>query len=305
MKPALAYKSLKQYVLMLLAVTVMGFTSGALVFAQTDNTPLSDDEQRVMLENKLTLADYILSKSSMTKKVLASDNQAGIKLINTARADYLQAKVLFADKQWSQADALLTKLMQSVATLSAQNARNNEEKRHRSSQQQEFQNLVLTINSLVEAMQQEIDASGAEHLTSVKLAHIMDTADILAKEGRYVQAIALLNEIYYNLKLFIKQQRDNKTLVYALDFKNKQEEYEYELKRYNSFSMIIKMSLEKKNVPDDIHNLAEKYQQQAEQMRLDAARQAKDKHYIEAIKIQEQASTQLIRALRMMGLMMF
>ncbi len=304
MKSAM-HDEFNKHVVILLLAAVMGLVVNIAFAANSSAVALNADEQRVMLENKLALADYILSTSSMTKKVLASDNQAGIELINLARKDYLQAKKLLADKQWSQADALLTKLMQSVATLSADNARANKEKQQLNSLDQEYQNLVLTINSLVEAMQQEINDSGAEHLTSVKLAHIMDTADTLAKEGRYVQANALLNEIYYNLKLFIKQQRNNKTLVYALDFKSKQEEYEYELKRYNSFSLIIKMSLEKENVPDKIHFLAEKYQKQAEQRRQDAARLALDKQYIEAIKVQEQASTQLIRALRMMGLMAF
>jgi len=254
---------------------------------------------RVLVENKLKLADYILTQSDITKNVMASNNLAGKTLINQANKDLIRAKSLLENNENNEADMVLTKLLQSLATLSNRDSRKVSD----NAQVMKYKELVVTIKTLMESMQTELDQLNGGQFSTVKLENILATADTLAKESRYLQANNLLAEVYYNLKLFIKQQRDNKTLVYSLEFKNAEDEYEYELRRYKSFSMLMDMALKKKNISDNTVLLAGQYMLKASETKLEASILAKNKKFTEAIKTQEQANEHLIHALRTVGLM--
>ena len=259
-----------------------------------------DGNDRLLVENKLKLADYILAQSEMIKNVMASNNQEGKEAIDQAKKDFLQAKFLLESNEVNQANNVLTGLLQSLSSLSLSSDKKTSPK---NAMEIKYKELVVTIKTLMDSMQTELDQLGDGKFSTVRLENILATAETLARESRYQQANSLLAEVYYNLKLFIKQQRDNKTLVYSLDFKSMEDEYEYELRRYKSFSMLMDMSLKKNNIPEKTALLAGQYMLEANEAKLEASILAKNKKFTEAIRIQEQANQHLIRALRTVGLM--
>lgn len=272
----------------------------AVVFLSQNSTVYAGgDDDRQLVANKLKLAEYILTKSEMIKSILVSENQQGKRLIHQASKDYTQAKSLLESDQIHQADIKLTQLLQALGSISGSN-------RHATSanaQAQKYKELVVTIKTLMESMQTELDQLGDGEFSTVKLENILATAETLARESRYQAANNLLSEVYYNLKLFIKQQRENKTLVYSLDFNSLEDEYKYELRRYKSFSMLMDMSLKKKDLAEKTVLRAGQHMLKASETKLEASILAKNRKFTEAIKTQEQANEHLIRALRIVGLM--
>lgn len=278
------------------------FAISAIVFLLQYTALYADDvNERLLVENKLKLAEYILTQSAMAKNVMASNNQEGKKHINQAKETLLRSKQLLDKNEIKKADLVVTRLLQSLATLTVVSG--EKKASSESAMAIKYKELVVTIKTLMESMQTELDQLGDGEFSTIKLENILATADTLAKESRYQQANNLLSEVYYNLKLFIKQQRENKTLVYSLDFKNPEDEYEYELRRYKSFSMLMDMTLKKKNISEQTVLLVGQHMIKASETKLEASILARNKKFTEAIKTQEQANEHLIRALRTVGLM--
>ena len=126
-------------------------------------------------------------------------------------------------------------------------------------------------------------------------------ADSLLAQGDGEQARAKLDETYEAVKVSLEGLRGGDTLVRELSFKNKAEEYAYEVDRNDTHMMLIEVLLAEKMESNPMRASAEKFIANARDLRAEAEDAAEDERYEEAISLLEQSTKELIRAIRSAG----
>jgi len=120
-------------------------------------------------------------------------------------------------------------------------------------------------------------------------------------QGNTNKALKLANFAYLTIKLDITRLRDGDTLVRSLNFKNKEEEYKYELERNNTHKVLVNVVLKEKISPQ-MSMLIKTPMSSAESLRNKAIQQATKGNFDEAIKTLEQSTQKIIRSIRMAGI---
>lgn len=124
-------------------------------------------------------------------------------------------------------------------------------------------------------------------------------AEQLAKAGKHKEGRAELDQAYLIAKAGISGLRSGDTLVRSLNFASKEEEYHYEVDRNNTHQMLIKVLVEEKKAGDQmIQNFIGK----AQDLRSKADAAASKKDYENAIKLLEDSTQELVRAIRNAGI---
>ncbi|WP_207060549.1 hypothetical protein [Motiliproteus sp. SC1-56] len=131
--------------------------------------------------------------------------------------------------------------------------------------------------------------------------HHQHSANALADRGALDAARAELDEALVTVKTAIATLRNRETLVRSLNFANKEEEYRYELDRYETFAMLIKLLTEKKSLAPATQAQMEAFQAQARSEYAEAQAAARGGDFETAVKRQEASNQSLIKAIRRGG----
>jgi hypothetical protein len=123
-------------------------------------------------------------------------------------------------------------------------------------------------------------------------------AEKLANAGHFREGRGELDRAYLVAKAGISGLRSGDTLVRSLNFASKEEEYHYEVDRNNTHQMLITVLLEDKKAADA---MIQTYVAKARELRnrADAAATAKD--YGGAVRLLEESTAELVRAIRNAG----
>jgi hypothetical protein len=127
-------------------------------------------------------------------------------------------------------------------------------------------------------------------------------AQALAAQGKVAEARPVLDRAYLTARVSIESMRRGDTLVRSLNFATPREEYDYELDRNETHQMLIKVLLSDRKdasgaMPPAMQGLVDK----AGVLRVDAEAQAKKGDHAGAIKLLEDATRELVRAIRAGG----
>ncbi len=140
---------------------------------------------------------------------------------------------------------------------------------------------------------------------SSTIEHIVDIekdADLIGSKGDWKEAAVMLNQAYLLVKTSVQNLRQGDVLVKSLNFKSKQEEYEYELDRNKTHFMLLELLVQRKpNRSDYTKNAIAKFKLKAEDIASKADGEAQSKNYESAIASLEESTKQLVRAIRAGG----
>jgi hypothetical protein len=126
-------------------------------------------------------------------------------------------------------------------------------------------------------------------------------AQQLAAQDRYDVARPLLDRAYLTARVSIESMRRGDTLVRSLHFASPREEYEYEIDRNDTHGMLIKVLLADRReaaLPAPMQGPVD----QAAKLRGEAEAQAKRGDHAGAIRLLEDSTRELVRAIRAGGL---
>ena len=159
-----------------------------------------------------------------------------------------------------------------------------------------------SVDVLVDALQRIADekhANGkvAAALRKVKQHHA--EAERLHAAGEVVAARKEMDSAYETAKVAIESLRGGDTLVRDLNFASKEEEYRYEIDRNDTHQMLIKVLLEEKG--SSAKKMADTYVQKAAKLRKRAEGEAARGDHAAAVKTLEEATGELVRAIRSAG----
>jgi hypothetical protein len=96
---------------------------------------------------------------------------------------------------------------------------------------------------------------------------------------------------------------NNQTIVYDLNFETAEEEYNYELKRFQGYEELVPIAIEQKKPAEGAKKLMESFVKKGQDLRDRAMQAAKDGDYPTAIAMLQDATKDVRRGLRMIGVM--
>ena len=261
--------------------------------------PPEDAEQ---LGRRLISVEHLIEKSSAALQVESSGNPEALALRGQASDSRQQAQQAFKSGNLPEASRLLdqaAKKMFEAAKLAAPAQLGGDKKKR------DFDTRLESVKALLAAqkrisLEKKLGAKGIE--SSTKLEAQMAQATALAATGKMDQARALLDQVYYTTKVVIEGLREGDTLVRSLEFANKEEEYLYEVDRNDTHKMLIKVLLDEKRASNaNIENLVSQNLEKAAILRTEANAKAAKREFESAIKLLEDSTKELVRAIRGAG----
>jgi len=123
-------------------------------------------------------------------------------------------------------------------------------------------------------------------------------AEKLAQAGKYKEGRSELDRVYIVVKAGVSGLRSGDTLVRSLNFASKEEEFHYEIDRNNTHQMLIEVLLSEKRAD----SMVQRFVAKAKDLRAQAEGAAKGKDYATGVKLLEESTAELVRAIRGAGI---
>lgn len=274
--------------LLMLAVT-------ASAAAQSSAAEIAVDRGR--LEQRLAAVELLLEKSSAAKQVEASTDSSVRQKRESARDIYRRARAAFDAGQYALASELLpgaSAQMFEAVRLAAPGEVTEPKARA------DFAARLDSVNSLHAAFRrvaaEKPNAVGVAE-TSRDIDKLIVDAKRLSSQGKLGEGRVSLDKAYLLAKAAVSSLRSGDTLVRSLHFANKEEEFHYEIDRNDTHQMLIKVLLSGK--PNS--GTQQAFLAKAAQLRNQADSAAAGADHAGAIKLLEESTRELIRAIRGAG----
>ena len=127
-------------------------------------------------------------------------------------------------------------------------------------------------------------------------------AEQLAREGRLDEGRARLDRAYLTARVSIESMRRGDTLVRSLHFASPREEFDYEVDRNDTHRMLIKVLLaDRKDASGAMPPAMQPFIDKADLLRQQADVLARRGEHAGAVKVLEDATRELVRAIRAGG----
>ncbi|MGE5319675.1 MAG: hypothetical protein ACM3KD_05805 [Hyphomicrobiaceae bacterium] len=254
---------------------------------------------RAQLEKRFESVGTLLEKSSGARQVDASGDARAQERRSRAREVYQQAQEAYKGGDFGRASKLLgeaSSLMIEAVRMAAPEKVTGEKSKTDFNARMESVKALLAAQKRIASEKSVKDAAQTTH----SIEKLMQDAEQLAASGRNEQARATLDRAYLIAKAAIATMRGGDTLVRTLHFASKEEEYRYELDRNDTHQMLIKVLLEEKRGETD--RMVQAFLDKARQMRGLAESTAAKGDHVEAIKLLEDSTAELVKAIRSAGI---
>lgn len=256
-------------------------------------------ETREQLERRLASVSMLIESSSAARQIDASAVEAARAQRAEAREMQRRAAALFRDGRQAEAAGLLDQAAKTMFLAVRQAA---PEQVANAKLKRDFDIRMESVTALL-AAQKRISGEKRQGGTAVdELEARRARAVALAAAGQLEQARALLDQVYQGTRLAIETMRNGDTLVRSLSFATKEEEYRYEIDRNDTHAMLVKVLLdEKRRANPGIDGMVAKFLDQAARLRSEAEAKAGARNFEAAIALLEDATRELVRAIRGAG----
>lgn len=251
-----------------------------------------------LLEQKLELMRRVLDESSSARRIKSGSNPLAQERLIHARDQLTVAKQALQRGHLDAADERIDQAMKFFSYASGDIADATE---RGEAQRTRFNELSVSIESFRLYVQRAmVKSEEANPLDGDRLSHLLQLAVHLGASNNYGEANAFLNEAYMLTITAVSALRGGTTIVYSQDFDTPEQEYRYELDRYQGLVNLYHM------VQPDEHPSTYTWTKQplqaANHAYQDAEQFAHRADYKAALKKIEAASKKISQVLRMMGL---
>ena len=256
---------------------------------------------RASVEKRLESVGTLLEKSSGARQVESSGNPAAAEKRAKAQEVYKQAGEAFKAGDYAKT----SKLLGEASGLMFEAVRMSDKDKVAGDKAKTDYNARLESVKALLAAQKRITtekpgAKGAAD-SARSIEKLMQDAEKQAAANNYVDARATLDKAYLVAKGSIGSMRDGDTLVRTLTFASKEEEYHYELDRNDTHQMLIKVLLEDKRSAET-DKMVKGFVDKATHLRTQAESTASKGDYVGGIKLLEDSTAELVKAIRGAGI---
>jgi hypothetical protein len=288
-----------------IAILIATLCAGGSACAQTESSAaqrLQDggkEQDRDQVARRLESVDTLIQRSSAARQIDASGDAGAKEKRRAAQSIYTQAQEAFKAADYARA----SKLLGEASSLMFQAVRTAEpEKVVDAKTRSDFDARKESVRALL-AAQKRIASEKKEgdgEQTSRSIEKLMGEAQGLADAGKFVEGRSVLDRAYLAAKAAIASMRGGDTLVRTLSFANKAEEYRYELDRNDTHQLLIKVLLEDKH--GEIDRMVNKLVDSARSLRSQAEAAASRGDHVKAIRLLEDSTGELVKAIRNAGI---
>lgn len=159
-----------------------------------------------------------------------------------------------------------------------------------------------SVNALLGAYKRVANEKGSAakgvNETVAQIERGVAEAAKLAQNGKYKEGRSELDRAYLVAKAGVSGLRSGDTLVRSLNFASKEEEFHYEIDRNNTHQMLIEVLASEKRTDSLVQGFIAK----AKELRAQAEAAANSKDYATGVKLLEDSTSELVRAIRSAGI---
>lgn len=265
------------------------------------NPVQADPATSTNMSSRLVYVERLLTESSAARKVEESGSAEALDLKSQATSHFDNAQRLndsgdieSAQGELGEAIRLMTA---AVRAANGDVAVSNKEADDYSQRRESLEALAKAHDRIAA----EKGEKGMNRTLQDKVASDLSAADALMEQGKADEARAALDTIYEAVKVSLEGLRGGDTLVRELKFETPEDEYRYELDRNDTHRMLVQILLADKLEDSPMRASAEKFIDNAEELRSEAEGVAVDGQYEEATGLLEKSTKELIRAIRSAG----
>ena len=252
---------------------------------------------RAAVEARLASVRTLVEKSSAAQVIEESGKPEAIARRNEARQTLRHAGVALDNGDALAASSLLEDAARQLVSA-AKIARG--ERGRESSDQREVTQRMESARALLAAQRrisvEKPDAGAASIATRIE--GLLADAQKLLDAHNYAEARPLVDQAYLLAKASVSAMRRGDTLVRSLHFASKEEEYHYEVDRNDTHRMLVTLLAKREGADGERIRVAV---ERAQSLRRDADAQAARGEYVEAIRLLEDSTRELVRAIRSAG----
>ncbi len=276
-----------------------------LVMALAAPVGAQDTDRAGLVEQKTRLVERLLN-SPKAREGAQSGSAEARSYYEQARARLDAAREAAAAQDYESAGRALDDALRALTAASARSTAGGSalaESARRAENEALREQVRLYQGALVSALRSRDrpeEAKEAERVDALLVAAERDTA-----AGRHDLAAKQLAEAYAAVASALARTRAGETVVLSVKFDRPQDEYAYELNRYDSHRMLIELALAQSGAGHDARVLVGGRVDESRRLRTQAESEAARGDHAIAIKTMEEATSHLVRALRALGVPAF
>ena len=256
------------------------------------------------VKQKLGYAQMVIGSGS-AKRIESSGNHKAIAMLTNARGQIDAAKASLAGEQLQQAMTqvneglrLMTAASRQITTESEMAGVNHKAKFEELSNslktyEGSYKKNLERVAKLKQPLKAELDQAEYDRLVA--------EGKSLAGRGNHVAANKSLEKAQAMITSVLTNMLHAQTVTYDKTFETPKEEYEYELARYENYEELIPLAIEQKQPSQRALELVDSFVQKAGKIRDEGKDIAAKGDYKMAIMAVQAATSNLRRALRMVG----
>lgn len=260
-------------------------------------------QQRDQVERRIQSVATLIETSSAARQIESSGVAAARERRDNARLIHREASAALAAGNVVQADKLLNQAAREMMD-GARLARPDQVTGEKS--KRDFESRLESARALLTAQQritQEKNAGKDAQNATRSIERQIAEAQAIAAQGRYDEARPILDKAYLTARVSIETLRRGDTLVRSLNFASKREEYDYEIDRNDTHAMLIKVLLaDRKDASGAMPAGMQAFTDKAATLRSEAEAQARAGDHAAAIRLLEDSTRELVRAIRSGGI---
>jgi len=262
----------------------------------------SAGQDKEQLARRIESVGHLLETSSAARQIETSRDPQALSLREDARTLYKTARAAFDAGDLQKASRLLTEttilMLKAVRFAAPEDITGKKEEADFKVRQES----VKALLSAYKRIASEKSAAKGINETISESEKIMGEANKLAEAGNYTEGRAVLERAFITIKTGVSTLRHGDTLVRSLNFASKEEEYHYEVDRNDTHQMLIKMLVdEKRAASPDLDRQVSSFVARAKELRAKAEASAAAKDFAGAIKLLEDSTAELVKAIRNSG----
>jgi hypothetical protein len=269
------------------------------VIADERNVKFEKNEE---FENKLNAVANLLNKSTVSKQVLHSHNDAAVQYYRFSMSLYDEAVEAYQQGNINKSNELIIKSR--AALIDAVEFANLKGEKRKVKSKSNYDSLRKSANALMDALERidtEKKAQDEFKVLSESIKEKISASDKLYFKEQYDPAIAELSKVLLTIKTEISKKRSGDTLTRKLSFASAREEYIYELDRSDTHFMLLDMFLSENDKDKQIADSSADAIKTAKDLRKEAELLASNFKHKEAIGVLEKSTMEIIGVIRNTG----
>lgn len=266
------------------------------------DAPAAGEEKTRLLASKITLLEHLLDRSPAAQRIDASADARAQDQLLQARQAHTQAVARFASGDLALAGKFADEGLRAFSGASRLVVDPDAALQAGRDRQRELRERVVSFRAAFERVAAEKGPATARMLDRGKVDALVAESEDMAARGNYEQANSSLIEASALLEVALTAARNRETLTHVLYFDSPAEEFAYEERRNQAYIMLVDLQQNQPAPAASIRSVMDQAVQTNQALRVQAKALAKEGDYAGAIKLLEDGTRHLTRALQSGGM---